>query len=159
MFLVGKVSAPGGGTTTTTLYLLTQSSLLSGGALSVQSTWTLNVSYGAGIPLSGAALSEVLLLPDPSSPGVDLFSVTDLYGGGGGTLSPLSTASLSLTANPTLLGVDPAENFLFAASSGSVTLFGLNSILNPTGTLAPLGSINVVSGDSFEAITSYTGSS
>ncbi len=159
MFLAGVVTGSGSGATTT-LFLMTQKNVLSGNPLAVSSSWTLPVSYGANVPLSGAALPEAVLLPDPSSPAaLDLYSVSALEGGGGGSLSPLSTTPLHLSSPPTLLAIDPAQNFLLAGSGGEISLFGLNAVLNPGGRLDPLGTIGSLPGESFETLTIYTGSS
>jgi len=158
MFLAGVVTGSGS-SATTQLYLLTQTSVLSGGPLSPQAVWTLADSYPGGGPLSGAAESEAVLLPDPRTSAVDLYPVTTLYSSRGGTLSPISRTSLSLSVPPTLLAIDPANNFLVAGSPANISLFGLGSILNPGGTLGALGSVFSLSGESVETLTIYTGSS
>ena len=153
--LVGVVS---GGSTRLLLYPL--STVLGGGSLATpQSTWSLSRSLAGGVPLSAVALSSVILLPDPGSAAVDIYEVTTLYNGAGGGLSPFSVTTLSLAGAPTLLAVDPAENFLLAASGGTVSLFGLNSVLNPPGTVGSLGTISPASGLSLGAMALYTGSS
>jgi hypothetical protein len=111
------------------------------------------------LPIAGVALPEVVLLPDPSVPAIDLYPVTTLYGSGGGTLAPLSTTKLDLPAPPTLLAIDPAQNFLLSGSSGTVSLFSLGAILNPGGTLGVIDSFSSLSGESFQTMTIYTGSS
>ncbi|MGC8529402.1 MAG: hypothetical protein ACP5OP_04300 [Leptospirillia bacterium] len=142
------------------LLLYPQSTVIGGGSLtSPQTLLTTAGSYTGGTPLSGVALSSVFLLPDPASPAVDLYRVTALYQSGGGTLSPLSATSLSLPASPSLLSVDPAQNFLIVGSSGSVSLFGLGSVLSPPGTLGAIGKIPAVPGLSLGALAIYTGSS
>jgi hypothetical protein len=156
-FLVGALY---GSPAAMDLLLYPLSTVIDGNSLSSpQTTWTTSGSYSGGTPLSGVALSSLFLLPDPASPAVDLYQVTTLYNGGGGTLEPLSTTSLSLPAPPTLLSVDPAQNFLMAASSGSVSLFGLGAVLSPPGTLGALGEIPAVPGLSLGALAIYTGSS
>jgi len=153
--LVGTVS---GGSTRILLYPLT--TVLGGGSLaSPQSIWSLPHSLSGGVPLSAVALSSVILLPDPVSAAVDIYKVTTLYNGGGGAISPLLIAGLSLPGAPTLLATDPAQNFLIAASGGTVSLFGLNSVLNPPGTVGSLGTIAPASGLSLGAMALYTGSS
>ena len=142
------------------LLLYPLSTVIDGGSLaSPQTTRTTSGSYTGGTPLSGVALSSLFLLPDPASPAVDLYQVTTLYNGGGGTLAPLSRTSLSLPAPPTLLSVDPAQNFLMAGASGSVSLFGLGAVLSPPGTLGALGQIPAITGLSLGALATYTGSS
>ena len=158
MFLAGVVTGSGSGASTT-LFLLTQADVLSGGPLAPDSTWTLPVSYSGGVPLSGAALPEAVLLPDPASPAVDIYSVSTLYGSSSGSLSPLSKTPLSLTAPPTLLLLDPARNFMVAGSDQTISLFGLGAILNPGGALGPIGSLGRLPGESVETLTIYTGSS
>ena len=156
-FLVGALY---GASSPLDLLLYPLSTVIDGASLSSpQNTWTTVGSYNGGTPLSGVALSSLLLLPDPTSPSVDLYQVTTLYNGGGGTLAPLSKTSLSLPAPPTLLSVDPAQNFLMAGSSGSVSLFGLGAVLSPPGTLGALGDIPALSGLSLGAMAIYTGSS
>lgn len=157
MFLAGLVNASG---TSTTLYLLTQQSVLSGSGLTLQNSWTLSASYKAGVPLSGAALLEAVLLPDPTSPKVDIYQVTKLYDSS--STGPLTwdwQTALNLSAPPTLLQTDPSQDFLMAGSTGQVSLFGLNAILNPGGTLSPLGTLGALPDQTFQSITSYTGSS
>ncbi len=158
MFLAGIVTGSGS-SATTTLLLLPQSNVLSGGPLAPQSTWTLPVSYSGESPLAGAALPEAVLLPDPASAAVDIYSITALYDSGGGTLSPLSRTRLSLTAPPKLLAIDPASNFMVAGSDQTISLFGLDAILNTGGTLGTIGSLGSLPGESVETLTIYTGSS
>lgn len=159
MFLAGTVTSSGPGTQTTSLFLMTQSSVLSGNSINSTSSWILPASYGLNLPIAGVALPEVVLLPDPSVPAIDLYPVTTLYGSGGGTLAPLSTTKLDLPAPPTLLAIDPAQNFLLSGSSGTVSLFSLGAILNPGGTLGVIDSFSSLSGESFQTMTIYTGSS
>ncbi len=160
MFLAGTVTPPSGsGTNTTTLFLMTQSSVLSGNSITPKSVWTLPVSYGANVPIAGVALPEAVLLPDPSAPAIDLYQVTTLYESGGGTLAPLSTTRLDLPAPPTLLAIDPAQNFLLSGSGGTLSLFGLGAVLSPGGTLGSIDSFPSLSGETFQTMTIYTGSS
>ncbi len=92
-FLVGSHGNPGA----MTLRLYPLSTVINGASLSSpQSTWETSGSYQGDTPLSAVALSSVFLLPNPTSPAVDLYQITTLYNGGGGTLTPLSTTSLSL---------------------------------------------------------------
>lgn len=156
-FVVGSLYANPGAMT---LRLYPLSTVINGASLSSpQRTWETSGSYQGGIPLSAVALSSVMLLPDPALPAVDLYQIATLYNGGGGTLPPLSTTSLSLGGAPTLLLVDPADNFLMAASSGTVSLYGLGSVLNPPGTLGALGTISPSGGLTLGALAVYTGSS
>ena len=156
-FLVGSLYGNPGAMT---LRLYPLSTVINGASLSSpQSTWETSGSYQGGTPLTAVALSSVFLLPNPTSPAVDLYQITTLYKGGGGTLTPLSTTSLSLEGAPTLLLVDPADNFLMAASSGTVSLFGLGSVLNPPGTLGALGTIPPSGALTLGALAVYTGSS
>ncbi len=159
MFLAGTVTPSGSGTNTTTLFLMTQSSVLSGNSITPKSVWTLPVSYGANVPIAGVALPEAVLLPDPSAPAIDIYQVTTLYEGGGGSLAPLSTTSLDLPAPPTLLAIDPAHNFLLSGSGGAISLFGLGAVLSPGGTLGSIDSFPSLSGEAFQTMTIYTGSS
>ncbi len=156
-FLVGALY---GSSSPLDLLLYPLSTVIDGASLSSpQTTWNTAGSYNGGTPLSGVALSSLFLLPDPTSPAVDLYQVTTLYNGGGGTLEPLSRTSLSLPAPPTLLSVDPAQNFLMAGSSGSVSLFGLGAVVSPPGTLGALGTIPAIPGLTLGALAIYTGSS
>ena len=156
-FLAGTLS---GTTSAMDLRLYPLSTVIDGGSLaSPQTTWLTSRSYPGGTPLSAVALSSTVLLPDPSLAAVDIYQVTTLYNKQGGTLTPLSTTSLSLGGPPTLLIVDPAQNFLMAASSGTVSLFGLGSVLNPPGTLGALGTIAPPGGLSLGALAVYAGSS
>lgn len=156
-FLAGTLS---GTTSAMDLRLYPLRTVVDGNSLaSPQTTWSTSRSYPGETPLSAVALSSTVLLPDPSLPAVDIYQVTTLYNGGGGTLIPLSTTSLSLGGPPTLLIVDPAQNFLMAASSGTVSLFGLGSVLNPPGTLGALGTIAPSGGLSLGAMAVYAGSS
>ena len=160
MFLAGTVTPSGSGTNTTTLFLMTQSSVLSGNSITPKSVWTLPVSYGANVPIAGVALPEAVLLPDPSAPAIDLYQVTTLYEGGGGKLqAPLSKTTLDLPAPPTLLAIDPARNFLLSGSGGTLSLFGLGAVLSPGGTLGSIDSFPSLSGETFQTMTIYTGSS
>jgi hypothetical protein len=166
-FMVGQVFQSSGPPPTTEVLIYSQnalSSLLTGGTMpSPLSTWTLWQSYQSSDPISGATLSgnTVILLPDPSpsAKAIDIYKVTTLYGSSGGSLSPFSQTPISSSSPPTLLAIDPSNNFCLAGSGSSVSIFGLDSVLNPPGTLGPLGTISPSTGESFGSLVTYTGSS
>ncbi|MEC4682298.1 MAG: hypothetical protein VST70_01260 [Nitrospirota bacterium] len=162
-FMVGQVSLGQSPTTEVSIYSqIALSSLLTGGSMpSPLSTWTLWQSYQSSDPISGATLSgnTVILLPDPSSKAIDIYKVTTLYGSSGGSLVPFSQTTISSSTLPTLLAIDPSSNFCLAGSGSTVSIFGLDSILTPPGTLGPLGTINAGTGEAFGSLVTYTGSS
>ena len=163
--MVGQVFKPSGQPATTKVLIYSQnalSSLLTGGVMpSPLSTWTLWQSYQSSDPISGATLSgnTVILLPDPSAKAIDIYKVTTLYGSSGGSLVPFSQTTISSSTLPTLLAIDPSNNFCLAGSGSTVSIFGLDSILSPPGTLGPLGTINAGTGEAFGSLVTYTGSS
>lgn len=164
-FMVGQVFQSLGQSPTTEVSIYSQnalSSLLTGGVMpSPLSTWTLWQSYQSSDPISGATLSgnTVILLPDPLAKAIDIYKVTTLYGSSGGSLVPFSQTTISSSTLPTLLAIDPSNNFCLAGSGSTVSIFGLDSILSPPGTLGPLGTINAGTGEAFGSLVTYTGSS
>jgi len=161
-FLVGEILS-NGSSYKTNILLFSQTAILAGGpSLTPLSVRTLSTSYTTTDPIIGATLSAntVILLPDPAMAAIDLYSTSKIESGTGGSLSPsFAPTGISTPFPPTMLVVDPSNNFLLAGSSTQVSLFGLNSILNPPGTLGALGSISAGAGESFGALLAYTGSS
>ncbi len=78
----------------------------------------------------------VLLLPNPSTPGVDFYLVTTLINtsNDGQTISPNYASPISLPMIPTLLTLDNFGTYLYTAqangSVSSITSFGLNDVQN-----------------------------
>lgn len=159
--LVGRTTDAGGYSTQVAIY--SQETIASGSASTPLVAFRpLSAPYPSSGPIAGAALSSgtFVLLPDPGTlPSVDLYTVTSLTNGGTGSLSPFSVTRLGISAAPSILAIDPADNFLMAATTGGVSLFGLESVLNPPGTLGTLGSIEATAGEEFRALVTYTGSS
>lgn len=88
--------------------------------------------------LEGGAESGnvVLLLPHPSTPGVDFYLVTALISGSSNIqpINPTYASSIALTTAPTLLALDIFGTYLYTAQSNgsgdSIAAFRLNDVQN-----------------------------
>lgn len=110
--------------------------LINGSLPFPSATYTLSQALSL-LPVEGGVESNnvLLLLPDPSTPAIDFYQVTTVRRGTG-TLSPLTTNTVSITPTPSLLALDPFGSFVYMAApdqtGGTPSLWGfsLTSVQN-----------------------------
>lgn len=127
-------------------------------AMTASTTYPSTLQTLEGAPESG---NVVLLLPDPSSPGVDFYQVSTLTSNAsnGTTISPFYSSSISLAATPSVLALDVTGTYLLTAQAGTgntIASFGLNDVQNGSNavplaqagaglSLSPVGLVVIVS--------------
>jgi hypothetical protein len=129
---VETVYQTSGGTPTTVIQTYSPS------LFSLIAYMTTNVSYPSTLQvLEGAPEpgNVVLLLPHPTSPGVDFYQVSLLTSNAssGTTVSPLYSSTISLASTPSVLALDVTGTYLLTAQAGTgdtIASFGLNDVQN-----------------------------
>lgn len=130
----------------TTEQTFSAASIVNGVLPKANATYTLSATL-ATFPVEGAVESDnvLLLLPDPSVPGIDFYTVTSVLSGSG-KLAPLAQNTAQITPLPSLLTLDPFGSFVYMAtatpggSPSTIWSFSLNEIQNGSN-VAPFAQI------------------